>query len=46
MYKKFQMVSRERHDWYCFHCHTAGEVLLCSGCHRVYHETCLKVAIL
>jgi hypothetical protein len=36
---------RERHDWYCFHCHTGGEVVLCSGCHRVYHETCLKEQI-
>lgn len=36
------MLPRERHDWYCFHCHTGGEVVLCSGCHRVYHETCLK----
>ena len=27
---------------YCFHCHTGGEVVLCSDCHRVYHEACLK----
>lgn len=36
------MLPRERHDWYCFHCHTGGEVMLCSGCHRVYHSACLK----
>ncbi len=36
------MLPRERHDWYCFHCHSGGEVLLCEGCHRVYHESCLK----
>ena len=36
------MLAREQHDWYCFHCHTGGEVVLCSDCHRVYHEGCLK----
>ena len=36
------MLPRERHDWYCFHCHTGGEVVLCGDCHRVYHEACLK----
>ena len=36
------MLPRERHDWYCFHCHSGGEVLLCTGCHRVYHENCLR----
>lgn len=36
------MLPRERHDWYCFHCHSGGEVLLCSACHRVFHENCLK----
>jgi len=36
------MLPRERHDWYCFYCHSGGEVLLCTGCHRVFHEKCLK----
>jgi len=36
------MLPKERYDWYCFHCHNGGEVVLCIGCHRVYHETCLK----
>jgi len=36
------MLPRERHDWYCWHCHSGGEVLLCSSCHRVFHESCLK----
>ncbi|XP_035689168.1 zinc finger MYND domain-containing protein 11-like isoform X2 [Branchiostoma floridae] len=31
----------EDHDWYCFECHQPGEVVLCSGCHRVYHSKCL-----
>jgi hypothetical protein len=39
------MLPRERHDWYCFHCHSGGEALLCEGCHRVYHECCLKAEI-
>ena len=36
------MLPKERHDWYCFHCHNGGEVVLCTGCHRVYHESCLN----
>lgn len=36
------MLPKERYDWYCFHCHNGGEVVLCTGCHRVYHEGCLK----
>jgi len=36
------MLPYERHDWYCFHCHAGGEVVLCRDCHRVYHESCLK----
>ena len=39
------MLPRERHDWYCFHCHAGGEVLLCEGCQRVYHESCLKAEV-
>ena len=36
------MLPFERHDWYCFHCHVGGEVVLCRDCHRVYHQSCLK----
>ncbi len=36
------MLPRERHDWYCFHCHAGGEVLLCAACHRVFHQSCHK----
>ncbi|KAK3108848.1 hypothetical protein FSP39_017157 [Pinctada imbricata] len=28
------------HDWYCFECHAAGEVLPCSDCWRVFHPSC------
>lgn len=30
------------HDWYCFLCHKAGEVLTCVSCPKVYHVTCLE----
>jgi len=36
------MLPFERHDWYCFHCHAGGEVVLCRDCHRVYHQSCIK----
>lgn len=36
------MLPFERHDWYCFHCHSGGEVVLCRDCHRVYHQGCIK----
>jgi len=36
------MLPYERHDWYCFHCHAGGEVVLCRDCHRVYHQSCIK----
>lgn len=32
--------TRGDHDWYCFECHTAGEVLPCSDCWRVFHPSC------
>ncbi|KAG8197419.1 hypothetical protein JTE90_014904 [Oedothorax gibbosus] len=34
--------ERDGHDWYCFECHRGGEVILCSTCHRVYHELCVS----
>ena len=30
------------HDWYCFECHSSGDVLECSKCWRVYHPHCVK----
>jgi len=36
------MLPYERHDWYCFHCHSGGEVVMCRDCHRVYHQACIK----
>ncbi|KAJ8314082.1 hypothetical protein KUTeg_008643 [Tegillarca granosa] len=30
----------EDHDWYCFECHSTGEVLPCSDCYRVFHPSC------
>lgn len=32
----------ESHDWYCFECHLAGDVLPCDNCFRVYHLKCLS----
>ncbi|GFR14163.1 zinc finger MYND domain-containing protein 11 [Trichonephila clavata] len=34
--------EKDGHDWYCFECHLGGEVILCTTCHRVYHESCLE----
>ncbi|XP_048754240.1 zinc finger MYND domain-containing protein 11-like isoform X1 [Ostrea edulis] len=31
---------RGDHDWYCLECHTAGDVLPCSDCWRVFHPSC------
>ncbi|XP_005089957.1 zinc finger MYND domain-containing protein 11 isoform X2 [Aplysia californica] len=30
------------HDWYCFECHSPGEVYECSDCFRVYHQGCTR----
>lgn len=32
--------KKESHDWYCFKCHTGGDVIPCQGCYRVYHMAC------
>lgn len=37
----FTFKERDGHDWYCFECHSGGEVVLCTTCHRVYHEVCV-----
>lgn len=34
-------VQEREHDWYCFECHTGGEVVACDRCPRVFHATCL-----
>ncbi|KAL1303613.1 hypothetical protein AAFC00_006976 [Neodothiora populina] len=31
-----------QHQDYCQVCHDGGEVILCSGCPRIYHEDCLS----
>ncbi|CAL4127213.1 unnamed protein product, partial [Meganyctiphanes norvegica] len=31
----------DRHDWYCFECHSGGEVICCSKCYRVFHPDCI-----
>ncbi|KFM77504.1 Zinc finger MYND domain-containing protein 11, partial [Stegodyphus mimosarum] len=36
-----EIKEKDGHDWYCFECHRGGEVILCTTCHRVYHEVCL-----
>ncbi|XP_054712377.1 zinc finger MYND domain-containing protein 11-like [Uloborus diversus] len=36
--------EQDGHDWYCFECHSGGEVVLCTKCHRVYHLQCLTTA--
>ena len=33
---------KTKHDWYCFKCHKAGEVVACTSCTRVYHVRCLE----
>nr|CAD7425717.1 unnamed protein product [Timema monikensis] len=34
-------VKKDNHDWYCFECHGVGDVICCTGCHRVYHLSCV-----
>lgn len=29
-------------DWYCYECHTAGDVRKCETCNRVFHVSCIK----
>ncbi|XP_014274946.1 zinc finger MYND domain-containing protein 11 isoform X2 [Halyomorpha halys] len=33
--------NSKSHDWYCFECHTGGDVIPCQGCHRAYHMSCI-----
>lgn len=33
-------LSANTHDWYCWECHKAGEVIACEYCPRVFHKKC------
>lgn len=33
-------LSANTHDWYCWECHKAGEVIACEFCPRVFHKKC------
>lgn len=35
-------VDKDSHDWYCFQCHSAGDVISCTSCYRVYHLSCIE----
>uniref|UniRef100_A0A1B6CUA8 MYND-type domain-containing protein n=1 Tax=Clastoptera arizonana TaxID=38151 RepID=A0A1B6CUA8_9HEMI len=35
-------VVKDSHDWYCFECHRAGDVISCNTCHRVFHLACIS----
>ncbi|XP_050532952.1 zinc finger MYND domain-containing protein 11-like isoform X2 [Daktulosphaira vitifoliae] len=37
-----EKVDKDSHDWYCFQCHSAGDVISCTSCHRVYHLSCIE----
>ncbi|KAK3923425.1 Zinc finger MYND domain-containing protein 11 [Frankliniella fusca] len=39
---KPKSMSRDDHDWYCFICHSGGDVICCTSCHRVYHLACIE----
>ncbi|XP_065223247.1 zinc finger MYND domain-containing protein 11 isoform X2 [Planococcus citri] len=35
-------LEKDSHDWYCFECHSGGDVICCTSCHRVYHLSCIS----
>lgn len=37
-----EKVDKDSHDWYCFQCHSAGDVISCTSCYRVYHLSCIE----
>ncbi|VVC34742.1 Zinc finger, PHD-type,PWWP domain,Bromodomain,Zinc finger, FYVE/PHD-type,Zinc finger [Cinara cedri] len=37
-----EKVDKDCHDWYCFQCHSAGDVISCTSCYRVYHLSCIE----
>ncbi|XP_052122169.1 zinc finger MYND domain-containing protein 11 isoform X2 [Frankliniella occidentalis] len=39
---KPKSMVRDDHDWYCFICHSGGDVICCTSCHRVYHLACIE----
>lgn len=38
----FQFQEKPDHDWYCYDCHKGGDIIGCSECWRVYHESCIN----
>lgn len=38
--KQKKKLSSNTHDWYCWECHKAGEVIACEYCPRVFHRKC------
>ncbi|CAI6371186.1 unnamed protein product [Macrosiphum euphorbiae] len=37
-----EKVEKDSHDWYCFQCHSAGDVISCTTCYRVFHISCIE----
>ncbi|XP_025416328.1 zinc finger MYND domain-containing protein 11-like isoform X1 [Sipha flava] len=37
-----EKADKDSHDWYCFQCHSAGDVISCTSCYRVYHLSCIE----
>lgn len=40
MQKQKKKLASNTHDWYCWDCHKAGEVIACDHCPRVFHKKC------
>ncbi|KAA3675115.1 uncharacterized protein DEA37_0006251 [Paragonimus westermani] len=40
----FELIEKDKSDWYCYECHGPGLVIPCPTCFRVYHQDCLGVA--
>lgn len=38
--KQRKKLASNTHDWYCWECHKAGEVIACDHCPRVFHKKC------
>lgn len=41
---ELQKETKASHDWYCYRCHEAGDVINCVECWRVYHYRCVRPA--
>ncbi|XP_008187263.1 zinc finger MYND domain-containing protein 11 [Acyrthosiphon pisum] len=37
-----EKAEKDSHDWYCFQCHSAGDVISCTSCYRVFHLSCIE----